>query len=92
MRSNFPEGEGGISNIEHPILNDEVEIAPERLGASVDCRGAGSLALLFEVALVVFLGFVELGGGDDLSDDWPFEEARLLELLHRGFGKGLLVG
>jgi len=38
--------------------------------------------LLFEVALVVFLGSVESGGGEDLGDYRAFEGAGFYEVLH----------
>src|SRR3954463_15212237 len=62
-------------------------------------KGAGRLAYvaggkpaLFEVLLVVVLGGVELGGGDDLGDDGPPETVAAFEPRLGVERSGLLLG
>src|SRR5438876_8502198 len=49
-------------------------------------------AVLFQVALVVFLRPEKCGGGRDLRDDRALVPAALFEELLRSRGRGLLLG
>src|SRR3954466_3572585 len=53
---------------------------------------AGSLAALFQILLVIVLGKVVLGSGNDLRHDWLPKAPALIQSFFRSDGRGPLFG